>query len=870
MATKCKNRKKRRPPNGLFQQAQRQYAKGNFKQALKDARLCFRQESSEEHLRFLQRACLARAQQLYRSGLRSQCRAIVEDLLEIGVTEPSVQEELPQLLVAVGLFDRVSTGGEESSVGTDSQLLLSAADHAVLRPDEAPASLPGVRQGALAIRAALNNLNEGKESEAVAGLRQIARGSPFADWKYFVRGLAAYYRNETTEMRENWDRLDSARFAARIAVPLTSLADHASTERNDRRVRAMVAKIEAESDSGPILTALHELQDCLAANRPKQALRSLRGSRAVLQKFDPDVLSRVSQVLCSVILRRGLESLLRKLTLLVDPPPIDPHWNRARALACEYSAEGDPKRAESYWVSYLDDLAELPCLSPQERTLARALVWQRIGANCVEEHEAPYLTRSQSVQLQDRAQECFTNSLQLDAKLLSSYKALTAAQMAWKKPDEAAETCRRLLEHFPEDFDALMFLAQHHIVQDEPFPARDYLLRARRLKPTNKPVLDLMRAVHVSAARHYTVEKRYEQGRAEFDAAEKLNPPELQRYFLLARRALLEFKAGEFALGQRLVDRARSEAGEPASILLVLAIDAGRYALSGQFAADYERQWQAALKKKCNGTSAGRMCQTMTAYQVRKVDRPGWSRHVESLATYLHRCSRVKWQADDLQQVCMFLEAISVDEEFDEEYDLLEKLVRKGRKLFPERPVFHSMTGELEIANGPWECDRPKAIACFQQALELAKDSTDPIDAAVLKHAKSRLTFLGEAGLGFHGFVDDYDDEYDDEYDDDDDDDDDGYDGEYDEQYSERYDDQHDTGPFTGPPPLDFFDFFKQGNDRRLDTVEREVMKALKAMCAATGDDMEEVLRQVIAGMPPDSRGDGRQSRRKQKKKRKR
>ena len=87
------------------------------------------------------------------------------------------------------------------------------ADHAVLRPEEAPSSQPSIRQGAETIRRALAALEAGDEAQSMAVLKDIPRAFPFADWKYLVRGLAAYYRQDAAEMQANWERLDAGRFA---------------------------------------------------------------------------------------------------------------------------------------------------------------------------------------------------------------------------------------------------------------------------------------------------------------------------------------------------------------------------------------------------------------------------------------------------------------------------------------------------------------------------------------------------------------------------------------------------------------------------------------------------------------------------------
>lgn len=844
MATKNKKRAKRRPIGDLFQQAQRSFAKGHFKQALKDAKACHRQQPGEKTHELLQRAYFARARELHRFGLREESRGAVEKLLELGVTEPSVQQELPELLIALGMFDRGAGGRQQPAEEVDSPLLIAVADHAVLRPREAPASVPAVRQGALRIRAALAALEAGSESEVSAALRDIARGSPFADWKYFVRGLAAHYRQDTTEMRANWERLDPSRFAARIAGRLTALAYPEQDAQNDRHLAGTADKLAREVLGGPVLNCLHELQGDIAADRWKGALRGLKRSQQTLRRFDPGLLQRIGLVIYPLMVSRGVERPLNELTSLMTPLPIDPRWNRARAMVRERCHEADIDEVEAHWLRYIEELAALPCLTPEERTLARALVWLRLGRHFVDASEVSptFFGPPQGYveQMRTRVVECFAECIRLAPNLRSAHEAVAKAHVTWEQPQQAANAYRRLLEHFPEDFEALRFLAVEHQRRDEPFEAREYALRAHRLKPLDRTIEDLVWTVHVTSARHYALAEEWEKGRAEFEAAEKITPQNVEPYHLLVCEAALEYKAGELGLGHRLVERARSEAGEPTSVLLYLTIQAIRYALPKAISAEFEHQWVTALKKKCNSSAAGRMCKILRAYVLMEIDYPGLGEHVGHLSGYLRRCSRVKWQASDLCNVCSLLDTLSEEEErFDELYDgpcapdeLLEKFVRKGLETFPENPYFHCMTGELEVRLGPMGCNRRYAYDCLQQALELAKDSRSAEDAEVAERAKRLLTMLGEVGLdargGFGGplpspFYDDesfLEGEEDDEYDSDDSD-------EYDSDESDEYD--HEALPDL--PPSRLFGIFAEA-------------------CKSQGLDPGEVLDRMAAELP--------------------
>ena len=93
----------------LLEQARRGLEKGNFKEALKDAKVCYRQQPDGESRQVLERAYLARARQLCRAGLRVESRDVAQSLLDLGATDSAVQQELPEFLIAVGLFDRAAS-----------------------------------------------------------------------------------------------------------------------------------------------------------------------------------------------------------------------------------------------------------------------------------------------------------------------------------------------------------------------------------------------------------------------------------------------------------------------------------------------------------------------------------------------------------------------------------------------------------------------------------------------------------------------------------------------------------------------------------------------------------------------------------------
>ena len=120
--------------------------------------------------------------------------------------------------------------------------------------------------------------------------------------------------------------------------------------------------------------------------------------------------------------------------------------------------------------------------------------------------------------------------------MLSAYQALAEAYSEWDESDKAAATWRRVAERFPDNLESLLFLADHHIRRDEPLAAREYAFLALRLKPLDEKIKAMVCSIHLASARHHAIAGRWEEGRAEFAAAEKLGCPSTPGYHVLVRR----------------------------------------------------------------------------------------------------------------------------------------------------------------------------------------------------------------------------------------------------------------------------------------------------------------------------------------------
>ncbi len=779
MGAKSKKRRGKllRADSSPLDEAKRQYSRRNFREAVKEARRAHRLEPSDATRDYLQVATLARVRELQQHGLREQARALAADLLEMGVTEPSVRQELPSVLATLGMLDR-ATGGDGGAAVADPAVLKTAADQAVARPEEAPRSLPEIREGALLVRAALEAVEAGRDEEASEKLRSVSRHSPFSDWRLFVRGLIAYYRGDNEAMAAAWDRLEPGRAAVQITKPLRALAESGSGKQSDFQSVDFL-KAEKAVLGNAVLGDLIELQRAVGAGKWKDTVAVLRRLRPALQRLDPALWSNVCSFLYRSLLLRGNAADLSQLKSWFDPPAIDPHWHRAKAMILEH--EEGVLEADEHWRCYLNGLDQVLDIPPEQRSLARAMIGWHLGMLWVDEaissQDDVFGTESRAPDEDDLATaiDYLEPATKIAPDYAPAYRVLAEAYRHAGRRRNAVRTLERLLEQHPDDSDALLALADECRQQGDPLKARPFLERAANLKPLDREIRGRIWINHVAAARVYALKEQFDLGRSELDAAASMpRSGDVLDYAIPVRRAVLELKAGNRHASQQLIEQAKRAAQDEAPVLLMLVVEAIRYRLPKEFLSGFERDLKAAMKRRCSSAAAGEMSRIMLAFLASETTYPKRKAHSKQVVSYLARSSRVRWKAEDLRRVCEFLARARDEEEVAHataDKVLMDRL-RKGREEFPDDPYFLITSAVEEIALGPYDCDRRLAHRWLTNGLAMAERSGNPRDAELVKTAKRKLSFLDEVGLErsspMLGFFDDDDDEDDEDEDEDD------------------------------------------------------------------------------------------------------
>lgn len=720
---------------GGGQEIERLLAKGRVKDAFKQAKLAFRQEATPENRRLLERTYLLRVQDLLRGGMPAAAAEVARAFLELGVNEPGALGELAAILPQLGMIEEARRLAPrlESSAAV-SILEHSLADQAVLHPERA--ATPEAKAGAERIRSALAALDAEQEPRAMELLQDIPRSSPWADWRYFVRGLAAYRRGDGTQAGANFDHLDERRAAHRIALRLWAAA--AAGNKPGESETADASAMEAAVFGQPVLARLDRVRRLVDRGNPKrdfkQALPLIASLTTTLRRLDPRLAERLTQVLIppffdetTEMSEKSASSLLEGFSRAAAPLRLDPHWSRLWALCYEQAAGGGS--ATDFWKKYSHDLEEVADLRADERRRMQALVWRHIGRLLVDEsrsEESPFFEQpaSDSSELRDEAVRALEESLRFDPSQRETYVMLVSVFEEAELAERAAEVRTRLLAAFPDDVETLKDLFSWHMKKGEAEQSLEYIRRARKLRPLDTSLVVEEHTALISLARQHALARRFDEARVAFARAEALNAVESAKFGVLARQAVCELKAGNPQHAEELIERAKAALPEPAPLWLVLAIEADRYKLAAARRTAFNKELDAALKKRKHGETAGKLADLISAYHAWNVDYRDKARHLAAVTKYVKATSRTPYTLDDLERVCQFLA------NFHHEDPLLSQLVARGLRKFPRSPVFHIIRAEADLPSMPRHFNFKGISNRLAKALELAQ--ADPARYASL------------------------------------------------------------------------------------------------------------------------------------------
>ncbi len=627
------------------------------KEAIKLVKTAMRQNGASASLRqLLQRGYFCRIRELIDLGMTPSARDVAQSLLSSGpIDDRQIRQGLSVLLPQLGLLndalalDLESNGDQAIDPETRRRdLERRVLDEAILNPAMAPQDHPELVVQAARIRDCIDALSErtspstdktsaetsnGPEQTGsdtiLSQLDDVSRRSPLADWRLFVRGLAAYYQGAIESAQHNWSRLDPERPASRIARRLLVLDEPFSPS----AMPLPKPTLEALDDAvfgRPALTTIQSLAEALDQKQYDAALSQLVSSRTELSRISPRLLQSVTRALYDALVREAdeaeddprLRAVFTRFTRVTMPLAIDPRWNRFRALVYEADLDQSLEAITEAWKAYLADLDQFPVVPPRDHALARAMIHRHIASiyisdvhhfkTLVEGSDPSSNTDQEMFYLRQSYREAI-QSLEASMEACPDYDAAYQLRLSlaseFRDTNFGLKVAKRWVDRKPESLMALNYLGYTHLKMGQPEEALPYAIAARQLKPLDRTYAERVWLILSEIARSHIKAGRWEQAAASLDQAEQQVPRPPRPSATLVRRAILALLS-QPEQADTLIDQALQVGTSPTTVWLDLAIECYEHNLKAP-ARTYDQNYRQAVDQESDPNALGEAALTL-------------------------------------------------------------------------------------------------------------------------------------------------------------------------------------------------------------------------------------------------------------------
>jgi tetratricopeptide (TPR) repeat protein len=768
-------------PERLRSQVERALNEGRTQQALELAKQLHKHDPAPHHVELLRQAYLARARQLRANGYLRDAVTVLEAGLSVCAHEPAwlgqVAEELAASGAAKRALDLLAQLPPSPGHGA---ILGKVVDAALLQGPAGRSSLLEAHQPAfdLVLRA-FAQVEAGQDDAVRETLQGIGLQSPFLEWKLLLRGLQAYYRNEDARAVENWQRLNPDRLPARLAAPLRFVIDPPYRQAQPPAVQAALHK-QADRLQGPsAVSSLRAVQAALGnPEQLPQAFRLAEGVLPALRQQAPQLIPRLAACFFWALLSGGEPEDVPRYQRVFGAPPDDPQLARVRALLAERLGEMD--RAHTYWQQFEKSIAAHPSAWPGEQfNRARSLVWCRMGQNAAGVldldalDDLPPFLRNHPARprpLHPSAEKCYGRALELAPDLLEPHLQLFRYHRNREEDAQAEKAARRLLERFPDHVETLEALGDLRMRHEDYAEGLSLFQRALRANPLNRRLRSKISSAHLFHARSHAEAGRFDEARAEYQAALTFRDGKDQSS-ILCKWAACEFKAGQNDRAEELLGQATSESGSRLAAVFSILIEVIRLKLPGKLKTRFDREFKAALEEPPAPAAALSLLDTVSAHRQAGVTYRGQPTHEKKALAYLDRLDPKEFTQEQLRRLGQSLVGLKAQKP-------LARYMRAAQRRFPDDPRFYYLEAEGYIAQGPKRCPIWRVTPLLVKARLLAeKLPPDDEQKRLLEAIDERREmlgldgFFGQGGLPtldefLDGLVEDEEDDWDEEDDD--------------------------------------------------------------------------------------------------------
>jgi tetratricopeptide (TPR) repeat protein len=707
---------------------ERAAAEGRFQTALDLAKQLFKHDPTPQHRELLQKAQLGRVRQLRTQGATQDARNLLAGAAAQH-DDPAWLEQVAEELArsgdpagALALLDRVPNTQARPRV------LAEAADATLALGKNGRNLLPEEYRGQFdAVLQAFDQVEQGQDDAARATLQVLGLQSPFLEWKLLLRGLMAYYAKDDARALEAFSRLNPQRVPARLAAPFRFALDPEFKRAQPAETQKILQK-QGDQLFGPgLLPALRNLQAALANERKTgDAFRIAETLLPSLKAEAPALVPALANCCYRAIIDHGMPEDVNRYRRVFGPPPDDPELWRLPALALERREQ--LREAHQCWLDYEKSVARHPqAWSNGQAERVRALVWCHMGQNAsLFEDEGgdgeddflfgpPQRRGGARTALKPGPEECFEKSVALAPDLLEAHAALFQYEQDHKRPGKAEKAARRLLEHFPQHVATLESLGQLLMKKQKYADALGFFQRALRVNPLERRLRGQVITAHLYKARDHAELADFDAARGEYRDALAFDDRK-QSAAILCKWAACEFKAGDAATAEELLQKALAEKGDRLAVAFSLLVEVIRLKLSRPLKSRFDQEFNEALAQPPTVEAACALIATAAAHRDAGITYVGQKTHEKKVLAYLDRLSDAGLAEVQLVTLIDGVHALGSKR-------LEKKLIDQGLERFPQSPWFWLARAKAEIAKGQYRC-REYAV---RRDLERAKQSAEAL-----------------------------------------------------------------------------------------------------------------------------------------------
>ncbi len=605
-------------------------------------------------------------------------------------------------------------------------LLSDPADTAALRGELADHVVRTRNGGALpdewrstfdAFQTALTHYEAKRDDDAREALSAVGLGSPFLEWKLWLRGLLAWSASDDGRALENWGRLNPARLPHRLAAPLRAQADP-SWLADQPALREQLLKQYQRLGSGALAGQLRQLRPELAGRKGLgKAFQIAEGLLPKLKAARPALVPHLANVFYHAMLKRGEPGDLDRFTKVFGRMPDDPHFLKLSAQI--YDAIDEPEQALSRWAAYVGWLGDEAPWPPILKRQAVAIVYRTMAALAaqIEPGDAPPASKGKKAgppapapsALLTKALEAMPDWDEAAADLMKAYLG----------EDQAPAACA-----FAEAFlgrnpnaAAVSQLFAEVLMRSGRFP--DALRQLDRLRKTN-PFDAAVRRTTAECVLHCA-----------YDLARDAEPA-APLALLAEHKDILQGEAPvmaghlRFALYRKLKRAADAEADfkplDPANLLQAFLLATNSQLLKAKPAEKSAagRTYKAALAANASAAEALALFRGYRFFMARDHDFTGRKAMLKGIADAMLASSADPALTEDQgAELIAHLGPLAT-------IPKMEKLADALARRFPKHPLFPLCVAELWAAKNPTRRAPLKIMKLLRRAKDLARHSADP------------------------------------------------------------------------------------------------------------------------------------------------